>query len=65
MQKLEPLKNMIQFPKLESLPADFLSQMEEYVRDAPRNVTTAGSVAQKASHFLKIMPFPLNQRLHC
>lgn len=48
MQKLEPLKSMIQFPKLENLPADFLTQMEEYVKEAPKKVdTTAGAVQHK------------------
>ena len=50
MQKLEPLKSMIQFPKLENLPADFLTQMEEYVKEAPKKVdTTAGAVQPKVS----------------
>ena len=47
MQKVEELKSQIQFPRLESLPADFLTQMEEYVKDAPRNMDSAGTVQVK------------------
>lgn len=41
----------MQFPKLESLPSDFLEQMEGYVQEAPRKMdtTTKEVVARKVS----------------
>lgn len=36
IEQIEELRRAIQFPKLESPPADFLTQMEAYAREAPR-----------------------------
>ncbi len=36
IESIEDLKRAIQFPKLEAPPADFLAQMENYCREAPR-----------------------------
>ena len=36
IEQIEELKRAIQFPKLESPPADFLTQMEAYAKEAPR-----------------------------
>lgn len=36
MEQIEELRRTIQFPKLESPPADFLAQMEAYAKEAPR-----------------------------
>ena len=51
IESIEELKRAVQFPKLESLPSDFLEQMEGYVQEAPRKVdtTTKEVVARKAS----------------
>lgn len=38
MESIEELKRAVQFPKLENLPSDFLTQMEGYVKEAPRKV---------------------------
>jgi len=35
------LRGAVEFPELQSLPTDFLTTMEEYVRDAPRSINTA------------------------
>uniref|UniRef100_A0A7S0S7P1 ENTH domain-containing protein n=1 Tax=Chlamydomonas leiostraca TaxID=1034604 RepID=A0A7S0S7P1_9CHLO len=54
------LKGAVQFPTVQSLPADFLTTMEEYVRDAPkalepsvsgrRNPAAAGGTGASAGH---------------
>ena len=36
MGTIDEMKAQIQFPKLEPPPQDFLHQMEEYCREAPR-----------------------------
>lgn len=36
IEAIEDLTRAIQFPKLEAPPADFLAQMENYCREAPR-----------------------------
>ena len=36
IEGIEDMRRAIQFPKLEPPPQDFLRQMEEYVREAPR-----------------------------
>eukprot|EP00879_Flechtneria_rotunda_P002687 GHRR01002893.1.p1 GENE.GHRR01002893.1~~GHRR01002893.1.p1 ORF type:complete len:728 (+),score=275.11 GHRR01002893.1:55-2184(+) len=38
MQNLPALKNVIQYPQLAPLPADFLTAMEDYVKEAPKEV---------------------------
>ena len=47
IEQIEELRRAIQFPKLESPPADFLTQMEAYAKEAPRpydeTTGTAGS----------------------
>ncbi|KAK9806363.1 hypothetical protein WJX72_011503 [[Myrmecia] bisecta] len=45
MEQIDDLRRAIQFPKLESPPADFVKQMENYVKDCPRPLDdqTAGS----------------------
>ena len=57
MESIEELKRSVQFPKLESLPSDFLTQMEGYVREAPRKVdsTTAEVVAKRVRIFHKFL----------
>jgi hypothetical protein len=38
MQAVPALQHIINFPQLAPLPADFLTAMEEYVREAPKEV---------------------------
>ena len=38
VEQIESIKRVIQFPKLEPPPADFLVQMEDYAREAPRSL---------------------------
>lgn len=38
MQSVPALQHIINFPQLAPLPADFLTAMEEYVREAPKEV---------------------------
>lgn len=45
VEQIEELKRTIQFPKLESPPADFLAQMEAYAKEAPRPYDEASGVA--------------------
>ena len=42
LEQIDGLRHTVQFPKLESPPADFLEQMENYVREAPRHVSENG-----------------------
>ena len=42
LEQIDGLRHSVQFPKLESPPADFLEQMENYVREAPRHVSENG-----------------------
>lgn len=49
MEQIEELKRAVQFPKLESLPSDFLAQMEEYVKEAPRPFEEAVTAPKKVS----------------
>ena len=42
MGAIDEMKAQIQFPKLEPPPTDFLHQMEEYCREAPRALDPAG-----------------------
>eukprot|EP00775_Hariotina_reticulata_P008689 gene8689-8870_t len=48
MQALPALKNIIQYPHLAPLPADFLTAMEEYVKEAPKEVDPATAAARRA-----------------
>ena len=41
IEQIDELKRSITFPKLESPPADFLHQMEAYVKEAPRPMDEA------------------------
>ena len=50
VEQIEELKRAIQFPKLEALPADFLHQMEEYCREAPRPLEEAAAAAKKVPY---------------
>ena len=43
VESIEELKRSVQFPKLENLPSDFLTQMEGYVKEAPQRVDTRTS----------------------
>lgn len=45
VEQIEELRRTIQFPKLESPPADFLAQMEAYAKEAPRPYDEASGVA--------------------
>lgn len=45
VEQIEELNRTIQFPKLESPPADFLAQMEAYAKEAPRPYDEATGVA--------------------
>ncbi len=38
VEQIESIKRVVQFPKLEPPPADFLVQMENYAREAPRSL---------------------------
>lgn len=38
MQQVPALQHIINFPQLAPLPADFLTAMEDYVREAPKEV---------------------------
>lgn len=38
MQTVPALQHIINFPQLAPLPADFLTAMEDYVREAPKEV---------------------------
>ncbi len=38
VEQIESIKRVVQFPKLEPPPADFLVQMEDYAREAPRSL---------------------------
>lgn len=38
MEQIESIKRVIQFPKLEPPPADFLVQMDNYAKEAPRSL---------------------------
>lgn len=38
IEQIESIKRVVQFPKLEPPPADFLVQMENYAREAPRSL---------------------------
>ena len=51
IEQIEELRRAIQFPKLESPPADFLTQMEAYAREAPRpyDESTGAAGSKKAS----------------
>lgn len=39
---LDEIKRVINFPKLEMPPADFLQNMEDYARQAPRQFDDSG-----------------------
>jgi hypothetical protein len=50
IEQIDELKRAITFPKLESPPADFLHQMEAYVKEAPRTYEggdAAGAASKK------------------
>jgi hypothetical protein len=47
MQTLPALQHVINFPQLAPLPADFLTAMEEYVREAPKEVDPALSSGRR------------------
>ena len=47
VEQIEELKRAVQFPKLENLPSDFLTQMEGYVKEAPRPLDEAAVAAKK------------------
>ena len=54
IEQIEELRRAIQFPKLESPPADFLTQMEAYAKEAPRPYDeSSGAVtgSKKVLHF--------------
>ena len=53
VESIEELKRAVQFPMLENLPADFLTQMEGYVKEAPRKVdeTTNEVIVRKVCNF--------------
>ncbi|GLC41960.1 hypothetical protein PLESTB_001052300 [Pleodorina starrii] len=39
---IQPLKGAVQFPVIQPLPADFLTTLEEYIKDAPKSAGDAG-----------------------
>eukprot|EP00878_Enallax_costatus_P003222 GHUV01003425.1.p1 GENE.GHUV01003425.1~~GHUV01003425.1.p1 ORF type:complete len:399 (+),score=175.32 GHUV01003425.1:140-1198(+) len=49
MQNIPALKNIIQYPQLAPLPADFLTTMEEYVREAPKEVDPSSGSPRKGA----------------
>ena len=60
IEQIEELRRAIQFPKLESPPADFLTQMEAYAREAPRpyDESTGAAGSKKVSRVL-------HSNMHC
>lgn len=55
IEQIEELRRAIQFPKLESPPADFLTQMEAYAREAPRpyDESTGAAGSKKVNSLLQ------------
>ncbi|KAL3153723.1 hypothetical protein ABBQ32_013317 [Trebouxia sp. C0010 RCD-2024] len=57
IEQIEELRRAIQFPKLESPPADFLTQMEAYAKEAPRpydeSTGSAGGSKKRSPPFRK------------
>lgn len=49
VQTLPALQNIINFPQLAPLPADFLTAMEDYVREAPKEVDPNLSSGRRGS----------------
>jgi len=49
VQTLPALQNIINFPQLAPLPADFLTAMEDYVREAPKEVDPSLSSGRRGS----------------
>ena len=64
IEQIDELKRSITFPKLESPPADFLHQMEAYVKEAPRPMDEAmmsgGAYAGK-----KVRPLEMERGIRC
>ena len=54
VEQIEELRRTIQFPKLESPPADFLAQMEAYAKEAPRPYDEATGAAGSKKVFLSL-----------
>lgn len=49
-ESLDDIKRVINFPKLEMPPADFLQNMEEYAKQAPRQFDDSGPKKVRARH---------------
>ncbi|KAG2485605.1 hypothetical protein HYH03_015668 [Edaphochlamys debaryana] len=45
---IPPLRGAVQFPSVQPLPADFLTTLEDYVKDAPKTVEAAKASAARA-----------------
>ena len=56
VEQIEELKRAVQFPKLENLPSDFLTQMEGYVKEAPRPLDEAAVAAKKVPFCVSFKP---------
>ena len=58
IEQIEELRRAIQFPKLESPPADFLTQMEAYAKEAPRPYDeSSGAVSGSKKVTLCAVPY--------
>ena len=67
IEQIEELRRAIQFPKLESPPADFLTQMEAYAKEAPRPYDeSSGAVggSKKVSSLAKCFEEGAERTLH-
>ena len=49
-QSLDDIKRVINFPKLEMPPGDFLQNMEDYAKQAPRQFDNSGPKKVRARH---------------
>jgi len=66
IEQIEELRRAIQFPKLESPPADFLTQMEAYAKEAPRPYDeSSGSVTGSKKVLLLLDESSALCTLHC
>ena len=66
IEQIEELRRAIQFPKLESPPADFLTQMEAYAKEAPRPYDeSSGAVTGSKKVLLLLVISKLHRKDEC
>ena len=66
IEQIEELRRAIQFPKLESPPADFLTQMEAYAKEAPRPYDeSSGAVTGSKKVLLLLAISALHRKQDC